>query len=231
MARKITNPKMIVSLEDQIKQCTDFLSSNGYGVFTLESCGEVDEAVSRHKLELLGYKVEHMNDALVKIDPKHISSADDIVLYFYEKLRRLDRKKVDPKKMKDKKCRLVDCSVINNFIKWRLDDSQTSLADAISELFIAIDTLFEKSQEWNLDIRGIGILSITTNKPFILSLLREVHLKQDRELSYQIETLRQQGDLCDYPTLLALSREEMKRSVSLKAPKINKRKIKARSDA
>jgi hypothetical protein len=210
MARKkVTKNKLIISEEIQEKSCIDYLRERGYGIFRLENELDVEEAESVRKLQQSGYKVEHINDSLVKVDTRKITSADDIVLYFYEKLKRLGEQKIDPQKLSDPKHRLVDCSVVNTFIKWRTSSAGTSLREAIEELFIAIDILFEKKNEWKADIHSLGILSTTHNKSFVVSLLREVHLRQDQQLTYDIANLINKEDLASYPSMLSYSKTMM----------------------
>mgnify|MGYP001197248469 FL=1 len=207
MATKKQN-KTVISEEDQIQWCINFLHGHGYGTFKLEENTEIEEAEILRKLEMSGYKLEHIRDSLVKVDPNKILMADDIALYFYERLRRSGSKLFDADKLKDPKYRKVDCSVINYFMKWRMA-SNGAIRNAIEELFIAIDLLVDKREEWKLDINSMGILSITTNKPFVMSLLNSVHIEQDKRIGYQVEQLLAYEDQQNYLAMLVDSRQRM----------------------
>jgi hypothetical protein len=223
MAKK--QNKSIISEDDQLQWCIDFLHAHGYGTFRVEDNIDVEEAEILRKLEMSGYKIEHIRDSLVKVDPNKIINADDIALYFYEKLRRSGSKSFDSDKLKDPKFRRVDCSIVNNFIKWRMG-SNVTIRNAIEELFVAIDMLIEKKGEWKLDIDSMGILSITTNKPFVLSLLNNVHVEQDKRIGYQVEQLLIYEDQQDYLAMLAESRRKMLEAQEFNLRRKKRRKIK-----
>ena len=206
MAKK--QNKTIISEEDQLQWCIQFLHDHGYGTFRLEDETEIEEAEILRKLETVGYKIEHIRDSLVKVDANKIRLADDIALYFYEQLRRAGARTFDPDKLKDSKFRRVDCSVVNNFIKWRMG-SDVPVKTAIEEIFMAIDILVSKRQEWNLEINSMGILSVTTNKPFVTSLLSKVHIEQDKRIGYEIEQLLIYEDQQTYLSMLEESRRQM----------------------
>ena len=206
MAKK--QNKTIISEEDQLQWCIQFLHDRGYGTFRLEDETEIEEAEILRKLETAGYKIEHIRDSLVKVDANKIRLADDIALYFYERLRRSGARTFDTDKLKDPKFRRVDCSVVNNFIKWRMGN-EVPVKTAIEELFMSIDILIENRQEWNLEINSMGILSVTTNKPFVLSLLNKVHVEQDKRIGYEIEQLWIYEDQQQYLTMLEESKRQM----------------------
>jgi hypothetical protein len=224
MAKRVTKNKPVISEEVQIKSYVEYLRNHGYSVFRLEDCNDIEEAESIRKLQLSGYKIEHIKDSMVKIDANNIASADDIALYFFEKLRRLDSRRVDSYKLTDPKARRVDCSVVNSFIKWRTDDNSISLTQAIEELFMVIDVMFARATEWSLDIYSMGILSIVHNKPFVMSLLREVHVVMDQRLNYNTSCLVKSDDEDSYSTMLEMSKAQMTKIV--KAKPGPKRKIK-----
>jgi hypothetical protein len=224
MAKKQTN-KSVINEEDQLQWCKDFLHERGYGTFKLEENVEIEEAEILRKLEMSGYKIEHIRDSLVKVDPNKILTADDIALYFYEKLRRSGSKSFDSDKLKDPKFRKVDCSIINNFIKWRMGSS-VPIRNAIEELFVAIDILMDKKDEWKLDINSIGILSVTTNKPFVLSLLNNVHIEQDKRIGYQVEQLLIYEDQHSYLSMLAESKRQMLEAQEFNGRRRRRKKIK-----
>lgn len=206
MAKK--QNKSVINEDDQLQWCINFLHERGYGTFRIEDSLEIEEAEILRKLEMSGYKIEHIRDSLVKVDTNKILTADDVALYFYEKLKRSGSKSFDSDKLKDAKHRRVDCSIINNFIKWRMG-SNVPIRSAIEELFMSIDMLIEKKDEWKLDINSIGILSVTTNKPFVMSLLNNVHIEQDKKIGYQVEQLLVYEDQHTYLSMLEESRRKM----------------------
>lgn len=222
MAKK--QNKSIINEEDQLQWCIQFLHERGYGTFRIEDSLEIEEAEILRKLEMSGYKIEHIRDSLVKVDTNKILTADDIALYFYEKLKRSGSKSFDSDKLKDAKFRRVDCSIINNFIKWRMG-SNVPIRGAIEELFMAIDMLIDKKEEWKLDIHSIGILSVTTNKPFVISLLNNVHVEQDKKIGYQVEQLLLYEDQQSYLTMLTESRKKMLEAQEYSSRKKRRRKI------
>jgi len=222
--RKPRNNKGILTDKQQIKSCVEFLSSQGYAVFKLGENETTEERAGIEKLKAAGYKVEHVRDLTVKVEPQRISSADDIALYFYERLRRYNEKCLDPDKLKDAKYRLVDCSVINSLVKWRMGEGILALTEAIEDVFIMIDVLFEKAKEWNINIYGVGILSVTHNKPLVLTLLREANIKRDTTLSYEIEYEIFTDDSYNYINLLDEAKAKVKAAEAGKA-KPSRRKI------
>ena len=221
--------KTVISEEDQLQWCINFLHEHGYGTFKLEENIETEEAEILRKLEMSGYKIEHIRDSLVKVDPNKILVADDIALYFYERLRRAGSKMFDSDKLKDPKNRRVDCSVINNFIKWRMG-SNVPIKNAIEELFIAIDLLIDNREEWKLDINSLGILSITTNKPFVLALLNSVHIEQDKRIGYQVQELLAYEDQQNYLALLMDSRQKMLEAQNTSTVQRRRQKVKLGED-
>lgn len=213
----------LFSEEDQERQAIDFLRNRGYGVFKIGNIPDREEAEAVKRLRAIGYKVEHIKDALVKIDTKQISSVDDIAIYFHEMLRRHNKIYFDRNKLIDKESRAIDRSILNHLINWRVEEGEVSLQEAISEVFIMIDVLFEKATTWNITVKSIGILSILNNKPFVLSLFREARLKQDSELRFNIDRQIEKKDKDSYFDLLDRSREAMisiKGTVSKKPRKI-----------
>jgi hypothetical protein len=223
MAKK--QNKSVINEEDQTQWCINFLHEHGYGTFLVEDNIEIEEAEILRKLEMSGYKIEHIRDSLVKVDTNKILTADDIALYFYEKLRRSGSKSFDSDKLKDAKYRKVDCSIINNFIKWRMG-SNVPIRSAIEELFMSIDMLIDKKEEWKLDINSIGILSVTTNKPFVISLLSNVHVEQDKKIGYQIEQLLIYEDQQSYLSMLEESRRKMLEAQEYSNRRKRRKKIK-----
>ena len=223
MAKK--QNKSVISEEDQLQWCINFLHDHGYGTFRVEDNTEIEEAEILRKLQMSGYKIEHIRDSLVKVDPNKILTADDIALYFYERLRRAGSKSFDGDKLKDPKYRKVDCSVINNFIKWRMGSS-IPIRNAIEELFIAIDLLVEKQQEWKLTINSMGILSVTNNKPLVMSLISAVHIKQDKRIGYEVEQLLAYEEQQSYLSMLVDSRQKMLEAQEYNSGRKKRRKIK-----
>jgi hypothetical protein len=223
MAKKQNKP--VISEEDQLQWCINFLHDHGYGTFRVEDNVEVEEAEILRKLQMSGYKIEHIRDSLVKVDPSKILSADDIALYFYERLRRSGSKNYDGDKLKNARYRKVDCSVINNFIKWRMG-SNVPIRNAIEELFIAIDLLVEKQHEWKLSINSMGILSVTNNKPFVLSLLNAVHIEQDKRIGYEVQQLLAYEEQQSYLNMLVDSRQKMIEAQEYNAGRKKRRKLK-----
>lgn len=220
MARK-KKTKDLFSGVDQERQAIDFLRERGYGVFKVGGFTDREEIETVKRLQSIGYKVEHARDSLVKVDPRQISSTDDIVVYFYEMMRRHSRVYFSRDKLTDKNARTVDRSVVNRLVNWRVEDGDVSLHEALAESFIMIDTLFEKAPEWGVDIKGIGILSPNHNKAFLLSLLNEVRLKQDAGLRFQVDRLVAESDRMSYLSLLEKFRDEM---YSVEEPTSSKRR-------
>jgi len=208
--KKPTKDAGLFSGEDFEKKCISYLHENGYAIFKADDIHNIDEAECVRKLRMVGYRVEHIRDSLVKVDTEKIISADDIVLYFYEFLKRYNRSWFDPDKLSNKEHRKIDCSVVNSYLRWRVDSGDIALNDAMKELFLLIDTLFEKANEWGIEVRGIGILSINTNKSFVMSLLREANLKKDNTLEYEVEVLINEPDKVTYLNLLDKAKKEMR---------------------
>jgi hypothetical protein len=202
--------------EDKTQQCIKYLKEVGYGVFKAESPSTVEEEEAVKKLRAVGYRVEHIRDSVVKVDSARISSPDDIAVYFHEMMKRHSPKRHNPKRLTDKNLRLVDHSVINSFISWRVDEG-SSLVDALNDMFIMINVLFDRAKEENIDIRGMGVLSVNTNKPFVLYLLNEVKLRKDAKLQVEIDSLISREDKSMYLDLLNSAREAMD-SVEDKSP-------------
>jgi hypothetical protein len=225
MARKPKSNKGVISDKEQLNNCIEFIKARGYGVFQLGSEDNSGEKESVEKLRSIGYKVEHIRDATLKVEPQKINSADDIAVYFYEKLRRHDKKLLDSNKLKDKKYRLVDCSVINALIKWRMGEGLVSLTEAIEDVFIMIDVLFEKASEWKINVYGVGILSITSNKPLVVTLLREANMRRDGKLNYEITYQIHTEDSYNYINMLEEAKALIKRTEVVKVKK-HKREIK-----
>jgi hypothetical protein len=98
-------------------------------------------------------------------------------------------------------------------------------------MFLLIDTLFEKAGPWNIDIRGMGILSINNNKPFVLALMREVKLKKDFRLEFEIEQLLHREVEEGYVQILTESKERMDKVGSTIQPiRRPRRRIQERKD-
>ena len=123
-------------------------------------------------------------------------------------MKRHNPKRHNERRLKDKKLRLVDHSIINSFISWRMDEG-ASLADGIEDMIMLIDMLFAKSEPWNIDIRGLGILSVNKNKPFVLALMNEVRLKKDARLSFEINDLIGREEAQNYVNVLKYARSKM----------------------
>jgi hypothetical protein len=198
----------IFSETDQEKNCMDFLRERGYAIFKADSTSQVEEEEAVRKLRAVGYRVEHIKDALIKVDPTKIRTVDDVAVYFHEMMSRFNPRRHNRNRLKNKSLRLVDHSIINSFIGWRIDEG-ASLADAIEDLFLLIDLLFEKAEPWNFDIRGLGILSIHSNRPFVMALMKEVKLKKDDRLEFEIEQLKLRQVEEGYMQVLVESRERM----------------------
>lgn len=198
----------IFSETDQEKNCMDFLRERGYAIFKADSLSQVEEEEAVRKLCAVGYKVEHIKDSLIKIDATKIRTVDDVAIYFHEMMSRFNPKRHNRNRLRSKNLRLVDHSVINSFIGWRIDEG-ACLTDAIEDLFLLIDVLFEKAAPWELDIRGLGILSIHNNKPLVMALMKEAKLKKDDRLDFEIEQLKQRQADEGYMQVLVESRERM----------------------
>ena len=213
--------------DEDSKECQakEFLRERGYGVFKIGEFENREEAELIKKLQSVGYKVEHLRDSLVKVDTKQISSVDDIVVYFHEMLRRHSKIYFDRDKLQNKDHRSVDRSIINHLINWRVEAGDVSIQEAISELFIMIDILFDKAKLWEINIKSIGILSITKNKAFVLSLFREVRLKQDQALIFQIDQQIDQQNKDSYLELLDQYKENMVNTTNILPKKYRKIKL------
>lgn len=211
MAKK-KKKDLLFSEKDQEKHYIEFLRKQGYGVFKVDDDTEVGEAECVNKLKSLGYLVQHIDERLVKVDLSLINSVDDIVVYFYEKLRRHKKDRDNPAKRTSQDARAVDRSVLNHLINWRVEDGKVSLEEALEEVFLLIDVMFDKAYEWKLDIRSTGILSISKNKPFVLSLLREVHLMRDAKLSFEIDRQIHQENEMQYLDLLETSKKQLQKA-------------------
>jgi hypothetical protein len=133
---------------------------------------------------------------------------DDIAVYFHEMMSRYNNKRHNQNRLKDKSLRLVDHSIINAFIGWRIDEG-VSLTDAIEDMFLMIDALFERAGPWNIDIRGMGILSVNSNKPFVLALMKEVKIKKDTRLEFEVDQLIKRQDEENYMKVLTECRAKM----------------------
>lgn len=217
--RKPRSNKGVIAEKEQLQSCIDYLKSKGYGVFQFGKDDNIEEKEIVEKLRSIGYRVEHIKDATIKIDPQKISSADDIAVYFYEKLKRHNKKLLDDDKLKDKKHRLVDVSVINTLIKWRMGEGLVSLTEAIEDVFIMIDVLFEKANEWKIKIYGVGILSITNNKPLVVTLLREANLRRDGKLNYEITYQIHTEDSYNYINMLEQAKDLISKTKIVKTRK------------
>jgi len=180
--------KTLFTEDTQVQGCIDVLHENGYAVFKVDDLEKVAEEEAVRKLRAVGYKVEHVLDSVVKVDVGRITTVDDVALYFHTKMKRLNPKRHTETKLKSKRSRLVDHSVINSFISWRLSEG-SSLADALSDMFVVIDILFDTFVEKKIDIRGLGILSVNNNKPFVMSLMYEVRNRKDAQLNFDTEKL------------------------------------------
>jgi len=203
----------------------DYLRKEGYGVFKLENDGlGVLEEERVAELKSLGYKIEHYKDALVKVDPNLITSEDDIVLYFYERLKRSKYPLLVPKKLRSYKDRAIERSVVNTLLQWRIREGRISLKQALEEIFIMIDILFDKADQFGVIPSSLNILSINHNKPLVFELLREVHKKQDRDMQYKVSQIIKKDDINNYFCLLEKAREEMQSSTEETKPKGNKRR-------
>lgn len=222
MARK-KSKNSLFNEGDQEKSCIQYLKSRGYAVFKAGSTTSAEEEEAVRKLKAVGYKVEHIQDALVKVDPTQIKTVDDVAVYFHKMMERHNPKRHNPKRLKDKSLRLVDHSIINYFIGWKIDEG-ASLSEAIEEMFLLIDMLFEKKESWDIDIRGMGILSVNNNKPFVMALMREVKLKKDARLTFQVEQLLQTENNQNYIGILQASRERMDQ-VTTKTPQKGRKKV------
>jgi hypothetical protein len=224
--KKSKKKQTLFSPETQEKQCIEFLNKRGYGVFRVDdSISDAEEADCVRKLKTVGYKIEHIRDSIVKVDPTKIMEPDDVAVYFYEKLKRHSKIWFDPDKLRSKQNRKVDCSVVNSYVRWRINENSLSLNDIMVEMFILIDTLFEKAVEWELEIRSIGILSVNNNKPFILSLLKEVNVKKDLSMQFITDHMILNEDNKMYFQLLEEAKEEMAELQNAKRTKKKKRKI------
>jgi hypothetical protein len=198
----------IFTESDQEKNCMDFLRSRGYAIFKADGISQVEEEEAVRKLKAVGYKVEHIRDSLIKVDPTKIRTVDDIAVYFHEMMSRYNNKRHNQNRLKDKSLRFVDHSIINAFIGWRVDEG-VCLTDAIEDMFLMIDVLFERAGPWNIDIRGMGILSVNSNKPFVLALMKEVKIKKDVRLEFEVDKLIKGENEANYMKILTECRERM----------------------
>ena len=224
MPRKKKNPSLF-NEADQEMNCIQFLRERGYAVFKAEQISSAEEEEAVKKLRAVGYKVEHINDSLVKLDPTKLRTVDDVAVYFHGMMKRHNPKRHNERRLEDKKLRLVDHSVINSFISWRIDEG-ASLADAIEDMILLIDMLFDKSEAWNIDVRGLGILSVNSNKPFVLALMNEARLKKDARLSFETDGLLKREEAQNYVNVLMHARARM--DDVKPAPKPRRRKLKVR---
>lgn len=220
MPRKSKKQAALFNEADQEKNCIQFLKERGYAVFKAGSVSSAEEEEAVKKLRAVGYKVEHIKDALVKLDPTKLRTVDDVAVYFHGMMKRHNPKRHNERRLKDRKLRLVDHSVINSFISWRMDEG-ASLADSIEDMILLIDVLFEKSEPWNIDVRGMGILSVNNNKPFVLSLMNEVRLKKDARLSFQVNDLLGREEAHNYVNVLMYARKRMD---EVKPPTVTKKR-------
>jgi hypothetical protein len=227
MGRK-KRPSAIFTEADQEKNCMDFLRERGYAIFRAESPSQVEEEEAVRKLRAVGYRVEHIRDSLVKVDPTKIRTVDDIAVYFHEMMSRHNNKRHNKNRLKDKSLRIVDHSIINSFIGWRIDEG-SSVTDALEDMFLLVDVLFEKSGPWNIDIRGMGILSVNSNKPFVLSLMREAKLKKDVRLEFEMDQLVKRDVEANYLQVLEESKVRMDEvGPSIRPLKKTRRKLQER---
>lgn len=214
----------------QEKNCMDFLRERGYAIFRAETTSQVEEEEAVRKLRAVGYRVEHIRDSLVKIDPTKIRTVDDVAVYFHEMMSRCSPKRHNRNRLKTKSLRLVDHSVINSFIGWRIDEG-SSLTDAIEDMFLLIDVLFEKAGPWDIDVRGIGILSVNSNKPFVLALMKEVKLKKDARLEFEMDQLNERNIKDNYMQVLMECRSRMDAVGPTLKPLKRRRKLIERKNA
>lgn len=194
--------------ETKIQQCIKYLNDCGYGVFKADSVDSVAEEEAVRKLKLIGYKVESPQNALIKVDVEKVTTVDDIAIYFHHMMKRRNPKRHIAQKLKNKKHRLIDHSVINSLLSWKLDEG-ASLSEALQDLFILIDVLFDEAQKRRIDIKGIGILSINSNKAFVLALMHEVNNRKDAKLSFEVEQLIKKQDQDSYYNILAAASEQL----------------------
>lgn len=215
---------------DQEKVAIQFLKERGFVVFKPISISSADEVEAVNKLQAVGYTVEHPKDRLMKINPTKIRSVDDIAVYFHEMMKRHNPHRHNPKRLQDPNLRVVDHSVINSFVSWRVEEGG-SVFDALSDMFLMIDILFEKAKTWQIDVRGIGILSVTSNKPFVLSLLNEVKLKKDLRLEFEVaELIRKEETLNYVGTLMEVRTQMDKVGPKIKPLSGNRRKVRIREN-
>ena len=189
MGRKKGSTKNLFteSKKDKIKSCIDCLHENGYGVFKLDN-GDQDIRIEEIicQLTALGYKVIGLEEDLAKVDVNFIKSSEDIIRYFHEMWKR--HEKVDnfkiPKTAAEKK---ICHSIINFYIQQRIREGGLSFKAALEELFKIINILFEVYKDWSIKIEGMGVLSVNSNKKLINSLLKEIRLREDINLEYEID--------------------------------------------
>lgn len=192
----------------KIQQCITYLNEQGYGVFKAEAVEAVEEEEAVRKLRLIGYRVESPQDSLIRVDVEKITTVDDVAIYFHHMMKRRNPKRHVEQKLKNKKNRLIDHSVINSLISWRLSEG-SSLADALQDVFILIDVLFDESEKRRLDIKGMGILSINSNRAFVLALMSEVRDRKDAKLSFEVEQLIFKHDQETYQDVLNLAKAQL----------------------
>jgi hypothetical protein len=200
---------VLFSEQDQEQAYVKFLRERGWAVFKLDDLlGSLEEEECVRKLRAIGYKIEHLHESLTKVDPTKIKSTDDIVVYFHEMMRRFNKKRFNEAKIKDESKRAVDRSIVNSYVNWRLETGGVSLYSALEELFVMIDILFEKYRDQ--DIRSLGILSVTKNKPFVLMLLQEVNIKRDGQTQFEADQIIREDYETHYLERLKSAQEQMR---------------------
>jgi hypothetical protein len=221
MGRKKGSSKNLFteSKKDKIKSCIDCLHENGYGIFKLD--GEdvrVEEII--YQLTALGYKVIRFEDDLAKVDVNFIKSAEDIIRYFHEMWRR--HEKVDSFKIPKTAAEKRIChSIVNFYIQQRIKEGGLSFKASLEELFKIINVLFEVYKDWGIKIEGMGVISINSNRKLINSLLKEIRLREDINLSYEMDKQIYDKCVAEYGDTIDNSITEMK---EVEKPKRGRRK-------
>lgn len=230
--KKIKNGSLFnQSKEDKIAECIRCLQENGYGIFKLDGANdsEIKEEEMIQQLTALGHKIVRFEEDLTKVDVRLIKSSDEIVVYFYEMLKR-NHPNLDPTTVPNSyAARKAGRSIVNSYISYRIQNAKLSYKSSLEELFQLINVLFDVAPRWGITIEGIGILSVNYNLKFIKSVLKELHRREDFDLQYKIDKKLQEKAYEDYETNIDQRIKELK-ALSGKPRRGRPRKIKTRGD-
>jgi len=216
------------SKKDKIQYCIECLHQNGYGVFKLDDTDDIKIEEMILQLQSLGHKITRLEEDLVKVDVSKIRNSEDIVMYFYEMLKR-NKLNHDPTKIpKNRDERKTDISIVNSYIQHRVLNNNMSSKIALEELFKLIEILFEVYEDWGINLESMGVLSVNSSKGLVNSLLQELKSREDSELEFVISELIYERNSNDYEVVIEESINELDK-IQLE-PEVEPKEIKFREE-